>query len=178
MAKTKIEAPKTGARNAFKGGSGIEYLIEPPELLGIERKREFDKLLTEAAFGVGTKGLIAGILQIKEAFNKMQLTDVGHHVTTMLSTASKIHERSEATLRLCTLFMNTKEEDRTEAPTDAQMEEKIADWNAAGIPYNFFVTCAGTFNDTLKALYAAGSPSSPGKAKGKEPKAPSSTTST
>lgn len=173
-----ISEPKLDRRNSFKGGSGKEYFIEVPEILGIERRRAFDGLLSTAAFGVGTKGLISGFLKIKDAFNKMQLTEVGHLITTQLNTASNIHSRSDAVLNICTLFINEKDEDRTKVPTDAEMEEKITDWNAAGIPYSFFDSCARTFNDTLRALLEASSPSSPGAAKASKRAAASSTTST
>lgn len=172
-----IKTPKVSDGNSFKGASGKIYTIEPPELLGIERRRTFDGVMTRAAFGQGTKGLIASILAMKKAFNKSELAEVGHQITTHLSITTKIHERSDATLEACCLFINTADEDRTIPPTDAQVADKIKDWNDAGIPYAFFVNCAGTFNDTLKALYEAGSPSSPG-AEVKKGAEVSSTTST
>jgi hypothetical protein len=167
MSKGKTGHPEIDARNAFNGADGLVFFIEPPELLGIDRKRAFDKALTKAAFGVGVKALIKNLLDIRTAFNKQEMAEVGHLITTQIATASNIHERSEATLEICALFMNEESEDRTKVPTDAQVEEKITNWNNAGIPYSFFVHCAGTFNDTLRALYKAASPSSPARAKSK-----------
>jgi hypothetical protein len=165
MSKGKIGHPPIDARNAFAGADGRVFFIEPPELLGIDRKRAFDQGLTTAAFGVGVKGLIKNLLDIRTAFNKQEMAEVGHLITTQIATASNINARSDATLQICALFMNEEKEDRTKVPTDAQIEDKITNWNNAGIPYSFFVHCAGTFNDTLRALYKAASPSSPAKAK-------------
>ena len=169
MSKVKtIKEPKISAKNSFRGASGKEYFIEAPELLGIDRKRAFDVALTKAAFGQGTKALISNLLKIKNAFNKSELAEVGHLITTQLEVAQKIQDRSDATLEACAIFINTKEEDRTAEPTEAEVVEKIQDWNDAGIPFSFFVECAGTFSDTLKALYSTGSPSSPVAEKGQQ----------
>ena len=175
---TKIKAPEIDERNSFKGASGREYFIEPSDLLGIDRKRAFDIAVTKLAFGQDTRALIRNLLAIKEAFNKSDLAEVGHLIQTQISVASAIHERNDATLEICALFMNTKEENRITAPTDAEVREKIKDWNDAGIPFSFFVTCAGTFSDTLRALLQSSIPSSPGKGKSKPPKAASSPKST
>jgi hypothetical protein len=165
MSKGKTGHPEIDARNAFKGADGRTFFIELPELLGIDRKRAFDKALTTAAFGVGVKGMIKNLLAMREAFNKQEMAEVGHLITTQIKTATNINERSEATLEICTLFMNEEGEDRNKVPTEAQTEDKITCWNNAGIPYSFFVHCAGTFNDTLRALYKAASPSSPARAR-------------
>lgn len=160
-----IVNPSISDCNSFKGASGTEYFIETPELQGIDRKRAFDHALTTAAFGQGVKGLIGNLLKIKDAFNKQEMAEVGHLITTQLEVAGNIQDRSDATLNACAIFINTEHEDRTKPPTDAEVVRKIQDWNDAGIPFSFFVACAGTFNDMLKALYATGSPSSPANKK-------------
>jgi hypothetical protein len=171
MARSKtIKKPVLDDRNAFQGASGKEYLIEPPEDLGIDRKRAFDGALTKCAFGQDTKSLIRNMVAIKNAFNKQEMAEVGHLIHTQLSVASAIHERRDAVLEICALFMNTKDEDRNKPPTDAQIAEKIQDWNDAGIPFSFFVNSAGTFSDTLRAVLEGSTPSSPGRAK--EPTSP------
>lgn len=150
-------------QNRIMGGKNkdVPYVIEPPELLGIRRNEEFDALATEAYFGRDPKALLKHLLELKKEYNDRDLSRCGLWIENQIAAVGQINERTNATLRICALFINAEGEDRNAAPTEAQARKKIDDWADAGIPFPFLKSCAATFSDMLAKLYESGSPSSP-----------------
>lgn len=160
MANGKVQEPQLDSKDSFQA-NGTRYWVEVPEGLSIERKLAFTKETVRIAFGYNIEGMIANYIEMRKYFDKQALSKVGNLIETGIQRLGEINQRRDPVIWAAALFINTKDEDRTVIPGDAERQRKIDDWNKEGVPYFFLQGCVATFSDTLTALYAAYTRTSP-----------------
>lgn len=159
-----IYTPVVSSRNSFMAG-GVEYFIETPHQQGIRRKVAFTKESVRVAFGTGIEGLIAEVARAVSALNigpgkDRDVVKASYHLQSLIYKAASVDELYDEALMLCTLFINTKDEDRRQVPSDDDRQQKIETWADAGIAYPFFVGLLKGFNSTLGQLFESFTPTS------------------
>lgn len=120
--------------------NGKEYLIEK----GMSGKRYtiFEELQSKIGWGVDFDTMLAKVKMAFEYLNKSKPADAAVILYNMIEMISeKLQKRMLPTLQLCTLFINTKDEDRR-TWSEALAEEKINDWNEEGYDINDFFVLA------------------------------------
>lgn len=132
--------------------NGKTYYIE--DRLSIERFIAFQKLEVEFAYGGGFLGVMKSLNKGIEHLNKMQLVDAAVELTnTRESIIRQDKDKRIPALDLCSLFINSKDEDRRVITND-MLIEKQKDFEAEGIPIDFFLRLAQNlvigFKESLK----------------------------
>ncbi len=144
--------------------NGTEYFIE--RTISSDRYREYMDIEIQLGFGYNAYDLFQ---QIKEAYSVIgdnpitSLTPnhiVQFQVTLyrLMEGVGKVADRELEVLRLCALFINTKDEDRRYYSKDIE-EKKIHDWKEAGIDVSSFFLLASTFSESIQRLYKLSSES-------------------
>lgn len=119
--------------------NGKEYFIENG--FSISRYCEYQVLEKELGFGNTFKGMYDKLLSLYDLMNKVKFVEASVALNNMLTGITKIEEREPSMLKLCALFINTKDEDRTTI-TDDLIAQKINDWKVEGIEIKDFFTLA------------------------------------
>ena len=133
-------------RGAFEA-NGKTYTIEAG--LSITRYAELQLLEKEMAYGFTVKGIFEKLQQLVKHLNKLQFFECSIIVNDLMRGAAKLEERTPTVMKICTLFMNTKDEDRTTITADL-IDEKLTDWKKEGIDVrDFFTVASGTVNGFL-----------------------------
>lgn len=128
--------------------NGKEYFIEGS--LTIERYAQFQILEKELAYGFTTKGLFDELKQIIKLMNKLMFTDCAIRLTDLTRGVAKLEEREPVVLKICALYCNTADEDRTKMTEDI-ITQKIQDWKAEGLDIrDFFVLASNSVNGLLE----------------------------
>lgn len=110
--------------------NGKTYLIESS--ISFERFLWYQKLEIECGYQVGFYGLYENIKKIYELCNGMKFADIAVLCHNTMSGIKMVDSRKIPFLQMCTLFINTAEEDRTKVSDDI-VDRKIADWEAEGL---------------------------------------------
>lgn len=130
--------------------NGKKYLIE--KSLSVKRWKKYREIVVKLQYGTKAEELFDELKKIWE------LREQGKHSTpdvmlhNILHGVAGIADRTEPMLELCTLFINTSEEDRKDI-TDGQIAEKIEDWEAEAININDFFLLAMNFVPNLKRVF-------------------------
>lgn len=119
--------------------NGREYFIEGQ--MSITRFCEFQILEKEFAFKMSFKGMYEELLNLYEKLNELKMADAVIIVNNLLNGHAKMEEREPTVLKLCTLFINERNEDRSAWSADL-MTQKIEDWKIEGISMEDFFTVA------------------------------------
>lgn len=119
--------------------NGKTYIIESG--FSIQRYAVFQKLQIEAAFGVTFKLLYENTHFAFNCLNAGKIADAAVLLHNIMNGVAKIEQREPELLKMCALFINTADEDRTTI-SDDQISEKIRDWEAAGYDINDFFQLA------------------------------------
>lgn len=119
--------------------NGKEYFIE--NSFSIERYCEYQALEKELGFGLSFRGLYENLTKMYDLMNKVKFVEASVLLNDTISGIAKIEEREPTMLKLCALFINTKDEDRATINPDLMME-KMNDWKAEGIDVRDFFTLA------------------------------------
>lgn len=132
--------------------NGKTYFIE--DKLSIERFIAFQKLEVEFAYSGGFLGVMRSLNKGIEHLNKMQLVDAAVELSnTRSSIERQDKEKRVPAVDLCSLFINEKNEDRR-VITNEMLSEKQKDFEAEGIPIDFFLHLAANlvigFKERLK----------------------------
>lgn len=130
--------------------NGTVYRIETS--FSIERYCEYQKLEKELAFGTSFSGMYVNLKKMYDLLNSTKFVETSVVLNNLMNGMSKIEEREPTMLKLCALFINTENEDRTVVNNDV-MEKKIADWKAEGIDVRDFFSLALNTMDGFIAAY-------------------------
>ena len=121
--------------------NGKEYFIETK--LSVNRWQKYQEFELEVGYGMSVAEMNKRLGEAVELLNKVRLVDAAVLLHSLATGITKIRQRAHPVFRLCALFMNTKDEDRTDI-TDELIMEKVNDWKAAGIDAGFFLAFAQT----------------------------------
>jgi hypothetical protein len=120
--------------------NGKTYFLE--QKLSIERFIAYQKLEVELAYQSGFAGVMRSLKKGVEHLNKMQLVDAAVELTNTMDCMRKADkDKRQPAVDLCSLFLNTKDEDRR-VITDEMLMTKQQDFETAGIPIDFFLHLA------------------------------------
>lgn len=119
--------------------NGKTYSIEGQ--MSIERYCEYQILEKELSYATTFKGMYDKLVRLKDLMNKLRFVDAAVELSDLLRGVSKIEEREPTVLKMCALFMNTEDEDRTVFTQDLYVK-KIADWKQEGIDMRDFFQAA------------------------------------
>lgn len=147
MGKLKNINFETGVFEA----NGVTYRIESG--LSIERYCEFQVLEKELAYGMDFKALYGKMVKINSLMNNVRFTEVAVLINDIMRGISKVEEREPAVLKICTLFINTEDEDRAVISND-MMLKKMSDWKTEGISMKDFFTVALNSVNGFLEVYA------------------------
>lgn len=135
--------------------NGKRYHIESS--ISIARKIECDKLIIEVTGGGNMGENFSDWKKVYELCNDKKFADIAVLAHNRMEGVKKWQERHDPVLSLCALFINEESEDRR-VITNEMIRQKIADWEAEGIEYAFFLTMG---KGLLKKLMKSWSDTSP-----------------
>ena len=122
--------------------NGQEYFIETS--LSISRFCEFQILEKELMFATTFKAHYEKLRAVYDMLNEMRLADAIVEINNLLNGGALIQEMEPTALKICSLFINTKDEDRTGWNADI-CSRKINDWKIEGFDMqDFFRLALGT----------------------------------
>lgn len=130
--------------------NGVTYHIE--SALSIERFCEYQILEKEAGFGITFKRIFENLQELHALMNSIRFVEAAVLLDNLMSGVAKTEEREPTLLKICALFMNEKDEDRTIINND-MIVKKIADWKAEYDIRGFF-TLALNMVDGFLETYA------------------------
>lgn len=119
--------------------NGVDYYVEYS--LSIARYKAYLKLQNHFAFDGGFGGVMASLKTAYELLNKQNFADSAVLLHNTLNGIETIDTRHHAAIQMCCLFLNAKDEDRRFID-DTVIDKKIADFEAEGIPMDFFLQLA------------------------------------
>lgn len=128
--------------------NGHQYHIEGA--LSIERYAEFQILEKEMGYGMTFKGIYDKLEKIYTQLNKLKFADAAVELNNIMRGVAKLEEREPVVLKICALFINRADEDRTTINQDV-ITQKIADWKAEGVDMrDFFLVASNSVNGYLE----------------------------
>jgi hypothetical protein len=128
--------------------NGTIYRIEGA--LTIERYAELQILEKEMGYATSFKGIYEKMQKAYDLLNKQKFADAAVCINDIMRGVAKAHEREPTILKICTLFINTENEDRTKLDKDVN-EKKITDWKREGIDMrDFFLVASNSVNGFLE----------------------------
>lgn len=105
--------------------NGKEYFIESN--LSIARFHDYQILDKEAGFSMTFGNVFEALVEVRKLMNSIKFVDASVKLENLMTGMAKLEEKEHTLLKMCALYINTKEEDRGEITAD-QMSEKINDW--------------------------------------------------
>lgn len=105
--------------------NGVTYHIETQ--LSIERFCEYQILEKEAGFGLSFKKVFENLKELHALMNGVKFVEAAVKLDNLMRGVAKLEEREPTLLKICALFINTADEDRTTINNDMTMK-KIEDW--------------------------------------------------
>lgn len=143
--------------------NGKMYYIESS--ISFDRYRDMQKMEVELSFASTMEHFREGIKKIYDTLNSRdgKMADAAVICHNLLLGAASLDEKwTPPVMKMCALFINTKDEDRTTI-NQAQIDEKINDWTMAGIDaVSFFRLALGSipgFQSAYNEASQLGSPS-------------------
>lgn len=130
--------------------NGTTYYIESG--LSIERFCEYQILEKEAGFGLSFKKIFENLKDLHGLMNNMKFVEAAVKLDNMMTGVAKLEEREPTLLKICALFINAKDEDRTTINNDT-IVKKIEDWKKEYDVRDFF-TLALNMVDGFLEIYA------------------------
>lgn len=135
--------------NEFEA-NGKTYFIE--SAMPVARFMEFEILQLELAQAMTIEQVYKKFDDLYKMLNQQRFADCAVMINGLRDNAIKRQEREPTVLKLCALFMNTHEEDRTVYNNDV-IVKKIADWKEEGIDMRDFFAFAFNTVPGLAAIY-------------------------
>jgi len=137
--------------------NGKLYKIETQ--LSIERFCEFQILEKEFAFSLDFKKLFSELLELRQLLNELKLVDGAVKLDNITRGLVRLEKKEPTALKICALFINTEDEDRSTITPDL-ISEKIDDWKKEGYDAQSFFSLAlntvngfiDTYNEMLSRL--------------------------
>jgi hypothetical protein len=140
--------------------NGKTYTIE--QYLSIERYCEHQILEKELAYPMTFKKTWDKLMDIKNHLNKLRFVEASVALMDLLRGWQKIEEREPTVLKICALFCNTEDEDRTIFTKDLYTA-KIQDWKKEGYAVNDFFWLASNMVAGLVECYKGLTPTTLGQ---------------
>ena len=129
------QIPNDGVTKSFMANE-VEYFIE--DSLSIDRWIYMNELTVQLGFGVEFQEMQRAWADVIEMGNKQRFSDIVVTAYNMVNGISKIYARQPMILKFCSLFINTKDEDRGTINDDV-IAEKIEDWKKEGLGIDGFL---------------------------------------
>lgn len=131
--------------------NGKEYFILKE--LPISRFEELDKMEVELYYGFDMKGMYDKLVETFNDLNKTKVADASVKIHNLLKgIADKVDKRTHIILRICSLFLVTKDED-VNAWNEDLAKQKADDWAKEGYSMNSFFTLVVTFKPGFLQAY-------------------------
>lgn len=127
---------------SFEAG-GKEYFIETQ--LSISRFHQYQIYEKEAGFGMSFKDMFSNLIKMREELNKVKFVDCAVRLDNLINGMAKLEEKEHTLLKMCALFMNTKDEDRGDI-NDDMITAKIDNWKNEYEVNGFFTLALNTVN--------------------------------
>jgi len=128
--------------------NGKEYFFESQ--FTIDRFCKYQELEKELAYGYTTKTLYAELVKMWNLLNAMKFAEIATILHNLIHGLKNVQEREPVVLKMCALFINTKDEDRR-IVTDDMISRKIDDWKEEGYNFdNFFKLALNTMDGFLE----------------------------
>lgn len=134
-----MELKKIDSKEKSFEANGKRYFIESS--LSIERYIAFQKIEVELAYGGGFLGVYQGLNKCIDLLNDRKWVDAAVLLVNTRDSIGNLDKKRIPALDMCGLFINEANEDRKRI-TDEMLLAKQADWEAEGIPADFFLTIA------------------------------------
>lgn len=134
----------------FFEANGKTYYIETK--LSIERYAEFQILEKEAGFGTTFENFYGEVAKAYQDLQTFKAADACVKLHNILTGCADIERKQPTLLKICALFMNTKDEDRATIDDD-RIAEKIEDWSTEYDLTGFFHRALNTVSGFFK-IYA------------------------
>lgn len=131
--------------------NGNTYYIESG--LSIERFCEYQILEKEAGFGLSFKKIFENLKELHGLMNQVKFVEAAVKLDNLMRGVAKLEEREPTLLKICALFINTKDEDRTTI-NDDMIARKIEDWKTEYDVRDFF-TLALNMVDGFIEIYSS-----------------------
>lgn len=123
--------------------NGKTYYLETK--LSITRYCEFQILQRELGMGMTVNEIYDGFMDMRKMLNANRFVDSAVYVDKIITHCAKLKEKEPTVLKLCTLFVNTEDEDRNTWNNDVVVK-KLIDWKASGIDVRDFFAIALTLS--------------------------------
>jgi len=128
--------------------NGTRYFIEGG--LTIERYAEAQILEKEMGYGITFKAFFEKLQTAYTLLNKQKPMDAGVLLNDLIRGMGKLHEREPLVLKICALYINSEDEDRS-AFTQDMITKKIADWKAEKMDIrDFFHVASSSINGYIE----------------------------
>jgi len=124
------------SQGSFKA-NGKEYFLEPH--ISPDRFRKMNEYQIELSYSTTFKKMYADLKELREILNQARFVDAALKVRDIMEGMHRITDANNhhPILKYCALILNTHEEDRR-AFDEKIIDEKIADWQEAGITIQSF----------------------------------------
>lgn len=130
--------------------NGVTYYIE--SALSIERFCEYQILEKEAGFGLNFKKIFNELKELHNLMNNVKFVEAAVKLNNLMRGVAKLEDREPTLLKICALFINEKDENRSIINND-MIVKKIADWKV-DYEVNGFFTLALNMVDGFLEIYA------------------------
>jgi hypothetical protein len=130
--------------------NGKTYIIE--NAFSIERYAEYQLIEKEVGFGITFKEIFDNLMKLKGMMNSSRFVDASVLLVDMMRGVQKLEYKEPLVLRMCALFINTPDEDRTTINED-MITRKIEDWKKEGLDIRDFFTLALNTMDGFIEIY-------------------------
>ncbi|WP_437918587.1 hypothetical protein [Sphingobacterium sp. LRF_L2] len=130
--------------------NGKLYYIEPGDI-SIDRYAKYEELALELQYGVSQAEMFANWKQVTQLANELKFSDIAVLANNMQNGLIKLMDRQNTSLKMCTLFINEENEDRTKI-SDDMISNKINDWREEGYTVGPFFQLALAFSGLIKEI--------------------------
>lgn len=135
--------PKAGPLGKYELENGrlvvgaVVYQMEAD--ISIERFNAYQRWETEASFGLTYRQMMGNWRQVWDMIQEGGRNgEIGVVAWNNMQSIAKQDENDVACLKLCAVFLNASDEDRTGLDM-AVVDRKIQHWREAGVPIQFFI---------------------------------------
>lgn len=117
--------------------NGKKYFLEPQ--ISLERFKAMSQYEIEISFATSFKKLWKDLNDLRAMLNKAEFVDSAVKLRDIMEGLHRVNDarNHHPILWYCTLILNTEDEDRR-AVDEKVMNDKIKDWEEAGIPISSF----------------------------------------
>lgn len=130
--------------------NGKIYRIEAD--LSMSRYAEYQVLEKQLPYGLDAKGMFGKLRELFDLLDQQKFAQCSVMVYDLMRGAQQLMTRENTALRMCALFMNTDDEDRT-IITEGMITSKINDWREEGIAASDFFKVAGGSVNGFSEIY-------------------------